>query len=57
MCAVWPHQGLGTRKVEEEGDWPFLRIQQSASASCGGGLAVKEQDSPSIWGYMELVLS
>lgn len=57
MCAGWPHQGLGTRKVEEEGDRPFLRIQQSNSASCGGALAAKEQDSAGIWSHTELVLS
>lgn len=44
MGAEWPHQGLGTGKVEE-GDRPFLRIQQSINASsCGENLAAKKQD-------------
>lgn len=28
MHAGWPHQGLGTRKLEEEGDRPFLRVNK-----------------------------
>lgn len=28
MCAGWPHRGLGTRKLEEEGDWLFLRVSK-----------------------------
>lgn len=43
MCAGWPHQGLRTRKIEEEGDGPFLKIQQSANVSCGESLTVKSR--------------